>query len=72
MINTEINTEKILSMIDLNPRDFENVHGYLNMVELSVFEELAKKDIKQSGMFTLGAEHKKELAKYFEEQNSGN
>ena len=37
-----MNTKKILSMIDLNPRDFENVHGYLNMVELSVFEELAK------------------------------
>ena len=64
-----INTEKILSMIDLKPKDFENVHGYLNMVELSVFEELAKTDIKQSGMFTLGAEHKKELTKYFEEQN---
>ena len=64
-----INTEKILSMIDLNPKDFENVHGYLNMVELSVFEELAKTDIKQSGMFTLGAEHKKELTKYFEDQN---
>ena len=64
-----INTEKILSMIDLSPKDFENVHGYLNMVELSVFEELAKTDIKQSGMFTLGAEHKKELTKYFEEQN---
>ena len=64
-----INTEKILSMIDLNPKDFENVHGYLNMVELSVFEELAKTDIKQSGMFTLGAEHKKELTKYFQEQN---
>ena len=43
MINTEINTEKILSMIDLNPRDFENVHGYLNMVELSVFEESVQK-----------------------------
>ena len=64
-----INTEKILSMIDLSPKDFENVHGYLNMVELSVFEELAKTDIKQSGMFTLGAEHKKELTKHFEEQN---
>jgi len=64
-----INTEKILSMIDLSPKDFENVHGYLNMVELSVFEELAKTDIKQSGMFTLGAEHKKELTRYFEEQN---
>ena len=65
-----INTEKILSMIDLNPTDFENVHGYLNMVELSVFEQLAKTDIKQSGMFTLGAEHKKDLTKYFEEQNA--
>ena len=67
-----INTEKILSMIDLNPTDFENVHGYLNMVELSVFEQLAKTDIKQSGMFTLGAEHKKDLTKYFEEQNAKN
>ena len=65
-----MDTEKILSMINLNPRDFENVHGYLNMVELSVFEELAKTDIKQSGMFTLGAEHKKELTKYFEKENA--
>ena len=41
-----IDTEKILNMIDLNPRDFENVHGYLNMVELSVFESLAKTDLE--------------------------
>jgi hypothetical protein len=67
-----IDTEKILNMIDLNPRDFENVHGYLNMVELSVFENLAKTDLKQSGMFTLGAEHKIELTKHFEEENAKN
>jgi hypothetical protein len=60
-----ISMDRILKMIDLNPGDFENVHGFLNMVELSIFEKLAKKDMKEGGMFTLGADHKRELAKFY-------
>lgn len=65
-----MNIEKIIEMIDLNPRDFENVHGFLNMVELSIFEKLAKEDIKRGGMFTLGADHKRELSKVYEKANA--
>jgi len=64
-----MNMDRILKMIDLNPRDFENVHGFLNMVELSIFEKLAKKDMKEGGMFTLGADHKRELAKFYNNES---